>query len=124
MTQILWFQNAKKKNFLIIIKIKDPKGKPFACRAHKCMLLPPINRTNRCYLPGPQHICPDKAATLASPGKEVICMFALWRAHFHTFFPDSTEMAMYRGYTFGCIFQVHLQSLCLRNIPIRNKKFF
>lgn len=58
----------------------------------------PINRTSRCYLQGPQHICTDKAATLVKcPGKEVICMLALWHAHFHTFFPDSTEMATYRG---------------------------
>lgn len=57
---------------------------------------PPINRTNRCYLQGSQHICADKAAALGCPGKELICMFALWRAQAHTFLPESSEMATFR----------------------------
>lgn len=84
-----------------------------------------INRTNRCYLQGPQHICADKAAALKVSWERSDLHVCSLTGHMltHCFqkaltWPHSENP----GCGSGCILRVHLQTVCLRNSHVKKKK--
>lgn len=86
----------------------------------------PINRTNRCYLQGPQHICADKAAVLKVSWERTDLHVCSLTVHMLTRcfqkalnWPRSENP----GCGSGCIFWVYLQSMCLRNSHVKKKNF-